>query len=66
MPLLIAHVNVAAHAVGIGQTLFFNLSYVAQVLKQLEQFSRKRGIRHSTVQICNPSTIPIVGSEDRV
>lgn len=25
-----------------------------QVLKQLEEFARKRGIKHSTIQICNP------------
>jgi len=54
LPILSAHVNVDADALA------------DSVLKKLEQFSRKRGIRHSTVQICNPSGFLRTGNEDRV
>ncbi|KAF5834227.1 hypothetical protein DUNSADRAFT_9180 [Dunaliella salina] len=54
LPILSAHVNVDADALA------------DSVLKKLEQFSRKRGIRHSTVQICNPSGFQRPGSDDRV
>lgn len=51
IPIMSAHVNVT-----LG-------TRPESVLKSLEQFSRRRGIRHSTVQICNP---PPKGEEDEV